>query len=149
MIYIKSGIAFVLLGSAVYMDIKKGKIANLLTGAGFILGLFCTGIEGGRSDVLYCIKKAVVVVISLFFLFVIKGLGAGDIKLLTVLAVFFPENIISIIIMSFFAGAAISLLRMGMRALRKRPVYIKKETIHFSVPIAMAAAIAQLCRLLR
>lgn len=94
------------------------------------------------------IKMMCAVISVLFFLFIIKGLGAGDIKLLGVLALFFPEDAVSIIAASFFTGAVIAGGRMLIRACKKEKIYKRKETLNFSVPIALGTGAVKLWNIL-
>lgn len=141
MIYIKSGIVTVLLLRAVYTDMKRGQIENWLIVIGLVLGLVCAGVIGGVPELLNSVKMVCTMTTALFFLFVIKGLGAGDIKLLAMLAAFFPKVIFSIVITSFFVGAGIALARMAVRAVKHIPIYRRHETINFSIPIAVGTGI--------
>lgn len=115
MICIKLGIVAILLFRAVYTDVKRGQIENRLIVTGLVLGFICTIVTGGLSGLLDSVKMVCTITAALFFLFVIKGLGAGDIKLLAVLAAFFPKVIFSIVIASFFVGAGIALARMAVK----------------------------------
>ncbi|MDE6761876.1 MAG: A24 family peptidase [Lachnospiraceae bacterium] len=135
---IKLAAVGLLLSGAVYTDIKKGKIKNGHIMTGLIAGLLCAYGIGGMGEVWLGIKTAAVLFPALFFLYVIKGLGAGDGKLLLVLAVFYPERIPSIVVLSFFTGAVLAVGRMSIRWIRKYPFYIKKETLHFSIPVAIS-----------
>lgn len=148
MIYLKVGIVTGILFRAVYTDVKNGRIENRLIVAGLILGFICSGVAGGLPELLNSVKMVCTITIALFFLFVIKGLGAGDIKLFAMLAAFFPEEIISIVIVSFFVGAGIVLGRMVVRAIRHIPIYRRHETLNFSIPIAVGTEIIGLLQLM-
>jgi Flp pilus assembly protein protease CpaA len=106
-----------------------------------VLGLLYTGYFGGREQVLLSLKMTGIVMAALFFLYVMKGLGGGDIKLFGMLAAFYPEEIFGIVVLSFFLGAGFALFRMVVRVLRREAVYQRGETLHFSIPIAMAAMV--------
>lgn len=147
MVFIKSVLVSVMLARAVYTDIREGRIENRLVGPGFLLGLTCAALENGMAGLWLSIKMVVIVIAVLFILFVIKGLGAGDIKLLSALAAFLPKDIACIVIAAFFAGAAISLGRMGFRLIKKLPVYKRGERLNFSVPIAAATALVEFYKL--
>lgn len=138
MSWIKPVMVSLLLAGAVYTDIKKGKIKNRHTMAGLIASLLCAYGTGGMAEVWLGIKAAAAFLPAVFFLYVIRGLGAGDGKLLLVLAVFYPKQILSIVMLSFFIGAVLAVGRMLIRWLRKYPFYIKRETLHFSVPVAIS-----------
>ncbi len=132
-----AAVGLLLLG-AVYTDIKKGKIKNGHIMKGLMAGLLCAYGTGGMEGVWLGIKTAAVLLPAVFFLYAIKGLGAGDGKLLLVLAVFYPERIPSIVVLSFFIGAVLSVGRMFIRWIQKYPFYIRKETLHFSIPVAIS-----------
>ena len=149
MIYIKSGIVMGLLLRAIYTDMKRGQIENRLIVTGLVLGFVCAIVTGGVSGLLDSVKMVCTITVALFFLFVIKGLGAGDIKLLAVLAAFFPKEIFSIVIVSFFVGAGIALARMAVRAVKHIPIYRRHETLNFSIPIAVGTGIIGLLEFMR
>jgi len=146
--WIQLGIAALLLIRAAYTDLKTGKIENRLIVLGLAAGFVCAYAEGGTSRLLTGIKMMCIVIAALFFLFAIKGLGAGDIKLLAMLALFFPEDAVSIIAASFFAGAAIAGGRMLIRAWRREKIYKRKEALNFSVPIALGTGAVKLWNML-
>lgn len=123
---------------ATYTDWNTGKIENRLIVSGYITALLLAFVENGITGCLESLIGAGGMIIALYFLFVLKGLGAGDIKLLSVIAAFFPDNGISIVVNSFFIAGIFIVCRMVWRKLRKQPVYFKKETLHFSVPIALS-----------
>lgn len=131
------GVAF-LLYRVIVTDIRQGKIENRVILMGYVLALALAYIQEGIPGVLISIKAAGLIILSLFLLFLLKGLGAGDIKLLSVMAAFFPNNGFHIAVLSFFSGALFAVIRMVYRGTRKKAVYIKRETLHFSIPIAFA-----------
>lgn len=148
MVYVRWGMVFLLLLRAVHTDRREGRIENQLVGAGLLLGIGCAGIETGITGIAEGIKMAALTIAALFVFFVIKGLGAGDIKLFAVLAVFFPGDIISIVAAAFFVGAGICVARMIWRGIRKSPIYKKGETLNFSVPIALGTGIVEIYQFL-
>lgn len=107
--WIKMGLVSALFMRAIYTDLKNQKIENKLIGIGLVMGLGCSYISGGKWGLMESIKMVCIIIIALFFLFVIKGLGAGDIKLLGVISAFFPGEIVTIIVLAFFAGAVFAL----------------------------------------
>lgn len=135
---IKLAAVVLLLSGAVYTDIKKGKIKNSHIIMGWMAGLLCAYKTGGMGEIWLGMKTAGVFLPAVFFLYVIKGMGAGDGKLLLVLAIFYPGQISSIVMFSFFIGAVLAVGKMTIRWIRKYPFYIKKETLHFSIPVAIS-----------
>ncbi|MCM1158754.1 MAG: prepilin peptidase [Bacteroidales bacterium] len=131
------GILIPLLARAVYTDVRQNRIENRLMVLGMLAALLYAWVTGGAGGMLAGLKTAGIVLLSLFLLFVLKGIGAGDIKLLLVLAVFFPDRMLELLISAFFIAALIALGRMAVRAFRKQNIYYRRETIHFSVPVAL------------
>ena len=135
--WIKILFVVLLLGRAIYTDVKKGIIENRWIVVSFALGLACAYMESGTKGLLQSIGMALILLAVLFFLFLLKGLGGGDIKLLAVLATFYPDKIWLLLITSFVVGAVIGIIRMLTRIFRRMQVYVKGETIHFSIAIAV------------
>lgn len=142
--YIKAVVVMMLFMRAIYTDVKKNIIENRLIGAGLVTGFLLSYLAGGIPAVLQAVKGSCGVIVVLFPLFLIRGLGAGDIKLLGVMAVFFPEEIINIVLLSFFAGAVLALGKMVVRGFQKQKIYHPKETLNFSIPIAIGTSMVML-----
>lgn len=93
------------------MDFKEYKVKNELILFGFITAflyqIFCFGLQGFIS---YGIG-IIVPILILFLLFLLHMLGAGDIKLFSVIGSFFGvEAILSCMYYSFMVGAILSIL---------------------------------------
>lgn len=134
---------------AVYTDRKEGRIENRVILMGLFLGLSLSFADGGLLSLFESIKMAGITLLALFFLYVIKGLGAGDIKLFCVLATFFPEEIILVVIVSFFAGGILAVGKMLWRWLKKDQIFIRHETMNFSLPIAVGTEMVLFLRCLK
>ena len=152
---------------AVLMDLKTGEIANgwivILWLAGFAAG----GMSRGAVGFLTFLTGALLPILTLFWLFCFRMIGAGDIKLLSALGGFLgPAAILKCICLSFIFGAILSagiLLFCGniRQRLLKFTTYFKHyilpklqgkavvpvpyrdgkwgmECIHFSVPILLS-----------
>lgn len=126
-----------LLGRAIYTDVKKGIVENKWMVVSFIMGLTFACMDSGTKGLLHSIGMALILLAILLFLFLLKGLGGGDIKLLAVLATFYPDGIWLLVIASFVAGAMMGIIRMVIRLFRGVQAYVKGETIHFSIAIAL------------
>lgn len=126
---------------AVFTDIKTGRIENRLMLAAITGGLVVDYYIGGTGFVLQGLKMAVLMTGVLFVLFLIKGLGAGDIKLLSTVGVFMPEQVVRITVAAFIIAGFLSLARIIYRAIKREQVLIPGETIHFSVPILLSVCI--------
>jgi len=120
---------------AVYTDRMRGKIENKLLLFAYVSGTILNALSGDLSLIVYGFKMSLVIFLLLFPLYLIKGLGAGDIKLLCVIAMYYPDKVTKVTIASFVIGAIYIIFRMIIRAFKKEKIYEKKETIHFSIPI--------------
>ncbi|MDE5779242.1 MAG: A24 family peptidase [Lachnospiraceae bacterium] len=129
-----SGILF----RAVYTDVKKGIIENRLLLLGMITGFLFVILTGGKMLLWESIKSTVVMFAALFFLYMIKGLGAGDVKLICVLAVFFQKTCFKIVVIAFFVAAFMAIGKMIWRFLNKKKIYQRRETLRFSIPVAVS-----------
>lgn len=125
----------------VYTDIKTGKIENKVLLLAIILGMILDYVMGGMGLLISGIKMTVLMTIVLFVLFVVKGIGAGDIKLIAVIGMFFPDKVVRITMASFILAGVWSVGRMMIRKIRKEEVLVKGDTIHFSVPIALGTIV--------
>ncbi|MDO5154355.1 MAG: prepilin peptidase [Eubacteriales bacterium] len=137
----KFSVVGLILLRAIYTDFKEGKIENRWMIFGIITGLVFANIRDGPEGVWLSTKMMVITFFVLFILFVLKGLGAGDIKLFCVLATFYPENILWVIVCSFLAGGLIALGKMLVRFVRGKTMYIRQEKMNFSVPILIGSLI--------
>lgn len=121
-----------------YTDMKKGKIENKVILIATLLGIMLNYVTGGFDAVVEGVKMAGIIIALLYALFLIKGLGAGDIKLLSLIGLLFPKHAFMITALSFILAAALALIRIIIRLLKKEKALVRGETIHFSIPIALA-----------
>lgn len=93
-----------------YYDYTKGRIPNIFVCGIFIWGMGYMFRSSGEGGVLKYLFAVPVVLLLLYPLFRIGGLGAGDVKLLCVCAGFFPYSKIFIFLfLSLLFSAIISL----------------------------------------
>ena len=99
-----------LLFVATVWDIRWGKVPNILIAIGFVIGVIrITALEGCQGILLH-IPSVVVPVILLFPLYCIGVLGAGDIKLFSMMGCFCNlKGMFFYVCFSFLIGAVISL----------------------------------------
>lgn len=113
------------LGVVCLFDYTKGKIPNLfivlLLACGLVRHFFDKGVEG---SICYAIITAAVLAL-LYPLFRIGGLGAGDVKLLSVCAGYFPvSQIFNFLFLSMLFSAVFSVLSLVKeRNVRERAGY--------------------------
>lgn len=98
---------------AVATDVTSGRISNRLIALGIVTG-FCFRIwEFGAKGLFLSVIQIIFPVILLFLLFLMRALGAGDIKLFSVIGSIWNLKILCYcIIFSFLTGAFISLIKL-------------------------------------
>lgn len=93
------------------MDLKSYKISNHLIIFGLIIGILFNFFEYGWTSISISFLGILLPILLLFPLFLIKALGAGDIKLFSVLGSFYGVTyVFKIIVAAFIIGAVMSLV---------------------------------------
>lgn len=104
---------FIFLLSAVYSDIRYGKIFNWQIIAGIVAGLSFCYYESGPPGIIYGVISFCIPIALLFPLFCIGTFGGGDVKLMAAAAVFLtPTRTILFMGVAFLAGAFGALFKM-------------------------------------
>lgn len=148
---------------AVICDLTTDKIPNPIIASGYVTAFFYQGICSGYSGLWEGLMGALFPLIVLFPIFCIRGLGAGDLKLLSVAGCFFSfDKSVYCLIAAMIIGAALSIIKMLIQHNFKERLYyfisymqealltgrLKKynmETndmrsrIHMSLPILLSA----------
>ncbi len=136
---------------AVMTDFREWRISNHLIAVGLIQGFAVSAVMRGFPMGLFCsVKGCVFPVVILYVLFLIKALGAGDIKLLAVAGSFVGTDIYRVMIYSFLAGGVISifyLLKEFILSITNRKKLsdrvessrLGKRRVHFSAAILCGA----------
>lgn len=157
----------VILTLAVFFDYKLGKIPNVLILCGVIAGISCILYYQNIKAALSYVPGIILPLILLYPFYKIGTLGAGDIKLFSLIGFYitFKETIFCIIL-SFFIGAVISFFYLiSKKNLKERICYLfyylkaciseghiqyyyqtwnleekekKLSQIHFSLPILLS-----------
>ncbi len=91
------------------MDVQTNKISNRLIGAGLFLGFIRNLFEYGWEGSICFLIQISLPVLVFYLLFLMRVLGAGDIKLFSVISCCIGiENSIKIIFFSFIIAAVLS-----------------------------------------
>jgi prepilin peptidase CpaA len=131
---------------AVCYDWRKYYIPNWLIGAGYGIGFFYRSLTGGITGSIFWLLDALFPIMILFIFFYCKMLGAGDIKLFSVISgVSGVYSMIDVMTVSLFFGALLSVIFLiRHRNLRSRLQYlaayfskiiIKKEILPYAQQI--------------
>ncbi|MCU6761891.1 Flp pilus assembly protein%2C protease CpaA [uncultured Roseburia sp.] len=101
-----------IISGAVIMDCRKGRIKNWLIAAGLLAGIMIQILEREIQPA-RLLAGVLFPVLCCSGLFIIRALGAGDIKLFMVIGVFQEfKYLVTCIVFSFAAGAVISFSRL-------------------------------------
>lgn len=150
---------------AVLQDLQFMKISNRLILAGLVLSLVFGIILGRTSQILYILGNIFFPVIVLYLLYLLGVLGAGDIKLFSVIGGFTQfHTLVDCMLFAFMAAALFSVVKLlcnrnlksslaqaflYMQGLMQgdirsyRTVREEKNLIHFSVAILIGLLIAK------
>lgn len=121
---------------AVIMDIREWRISNRLITLGLFTGLILRIVGEGSIGIIYFLVNISIPVILLFLLFQLRALGAGDIKLFSVVGGFVErEQLLEVIVISFLAAAFMGVGKMLYLKLSNIESTEKKTLIHFSIAI--------------
>lgn len=106
-------VLLVVVSAAIYQDIKSYKIPNGLIVAGWISGFILQVMINGIQGIGYWCFGSMLPIIVTYVLFYFKMLGAGDIKLLSVIGGMCGIGFLkSVLFVSFLVGAVLSLMQM-------------------------------------
>ena len=118
------------LSGAVFTDLYKDKIYNVWVIPGLLTGLILALSQGTDRflNALMAIGATFLVLMPVYF---VKGIAAGDVKLLLSTASFLSfQELYSCILFSFLIAGAISL---GIIIFKR-----EKRTLHFAVPVFLS-----------
>ena len=110
-----TNIVYVLfLSFAAYMcDLRSQRIPNVLIMMGYVTGFMYVIYEKGPPGIPEAIISLLWPILLLYVLFRMRAMGAGDIKLLSVISTFLDfHNMLTVIYLSLLTGAVVGLIRM-------------------------------------
>lgn len=124
---------------AVYTDLTQTRISNRLIVAGLLFGLILRMVGEGSIGILVYLVNISIPVILLYLLFQLHALGAGDIKLFSMIGAFLStQQLIQLIGLSFCIGAVIGVIKLAYQRIFSGAERGKRTLIHFS-PAILAA----------
>lgn len=110
---IKLAWTLLLLIIAVATDITSGRISNRLICLGIGTGFFFRIWESGVKGLFLSVIQMILPVIILYLLFLMRALGAGDIKLFSMIGSIWSLKVLFYcMIFSFLTGAVLSLFKL-------------------------------------
>lgn len=106
-------LTLLLLSMAVWMDIRTCRISNRLIASGLTIGLLIQILEYGLKGIGIFAVNISIPVVLLYLLFLMRALGAGDIKLFSVIGSIWDLKVLVITVCgAFLAGALMSLWQL-------------------------------------
>ena len=106
-------LALALTISAALLDWRSRRIPNLLTVPGLLLGVLAHGLLSGWHGVLTSLEGAGLALVILLPLVLLRGLGAGDWKLMGAVGAFLgPVLLLFVLLGSFLASGVMALAQM-------------------------------------
>ena len=115
---------FVLLCLAAVQDIRSGKVANRLIAMGLLAGAVFQAAEHQAWGVYYFLRNVSVPIILFYLLFQMRVLGAGDIKLFSMIGgILTIQELFAIMAYSFIAAGAGAGLYLVVDQQRRQKLY--------------------------
>lgn len=157
-----------LLSASVVTDLRENRIKNSLILAGYGMAVISRGLGLVSTGWLSGMIGMCIPLIALFFLFLLHALGAGDIKLFSVIGAFVgAEKVVFYMLAGMAAGAIIGIcILIRQRDFHRRVTYLlqfirtifiqhaivpyyqnvdyKSCNIHFSVPILIGSCMCMI-----
>lgn len=136
-------IAFIniIVGSAVVYDIFTGKVPNRLMLMAYLLAPLFLSISYGIGTVPMHMLIAFAIGVMLFIFYLIRAIGAGDVKLMSFVCLFLSfRNAFRFIYIVLIAGAFLGLLKMVVAYVGQRNAVSEgkmSNKIKFTIPIAI------------
>lgn len=116
-----SGVVLILLALAVREDLLRHRIPNQLNLAGLVLAVGLAFLINGVSGVLTAVYGAVVGAAMFLPFYFLRGMGAGDVKLMAVAGAFLgPFHALLAAAMALMAGALLGVIIVGRRLVESR-----------------------------
>ncbi len=133
--YFPFTVCFFLLASALYTDIRSRVIPNVITLPVIVGGiLFHFYISGWSGGALFAFKGALTGGGLLIVLFVLGGMGGGDVKLLAALGAWLGTGaVIQVFIYGAAAGAAIAVFLVIFKKKKMTLMRIWNDLVYFSI----------------
>ena len=104
---------FLVLIVALVYDIRSYRIPNTWILIGYGIGMMTAILSGGLIGLIQALLRATLPILILYALYVIRVLGAGDVKLLSCISLMCStQEAIQLIFFSFCIGAVVTVIRL-------------------------------------
>jgi prepilin peptidase CpaA len=113
--WVSGGAVVAIAIAAVWFDVREGRIPNMLTVTAFVLALLVRSFVGWTAIGSGLAAAALCFLVALPF-FLVRGLGGGDVKLLTAFGAFLGlEQLAPALLVTALAGGVLALIEMVRR----------------------------------
>lgn len=100
-----------LLSGAVWFDVRSHRIPNGLVAAGIVCGLLLNNLLPSGIGIIAALQGLGLGLLLLLPLYVLRAMGAGDVKLMGMVGAFVgPKAIIGVTLLTFVAGGVLALI---------------------------------------
>lgn len=147
-------LAVLLMVPAVICDLRQRRIPNFLCLGGFVAGLILHGWLGGWAGTGFALASGLTLLVTMFALFAVGWLGAGDVKLLAAAGAIGGnlDTALGIVLATALVGGLLGLTmllwrltRSGLPSNKSRSDPVKDDARRASsVPYAVAIAVGTL-----
>lgn len=121
---------------AVVTDFREGRISNRLIALGLFTGLIFHILGEGSIGIVHFLVNISIPVILLFLLFQLRALGAGDIKLFSVVGGFLElRQLFMVMLAAFFVASVIGSGKLLCKKRSAGKTNGNRTLIHFSLAI--------------
>lgn len=140
---ISAGIALILIVWAVSEDVKAFRIPNRLIIAGYIAGVIMIVIRGFSGEYIgNYITGTLVGLSEMLIFYIIKAVGAGDVKLFAVLGLLLGKTLITqLLIVSLVTGGITGVVELCIKKTGRVELgmsHVQMHGFHYAVAILMA-----------
>jgi prepilin peptidase CpaA len=132
---------------AALIDLRRRRIPNWLTFGALLLGIVTWSVQQGLNGLLTALGGALLGFAVLLPFYLIRAVGAGDVKLLAGLgAIVGPQLLVSVILYGALVGGAISIVMLAQRGqllsalgdIVSRPTQLRRSGAKAPYAVAMA-----------
>lgn len=108
---ISMAVLLILLTVAAWCDVARYRIPNVLIVIGLVVGILIRLRLGGLAALLPALQGLLVGIAVLLPLYLLRGMGAGDVKLMGLVGVFLgPLHVLGVLFATLVVGGVLSLL---------------------------------------
>ena len=129
------------LGAAVITDLHRNRIPNALVLGGLFTALVLQSVAGGWQGLSVALAGAATGLLCFIPFYVLRGMGAGDVKLLAVIGAFLgPKGALLAALATLIVGGVGAILYVGLRAALEGFTAASRDGLATLIPAAWIGA---------